>query len=160
LPQVSCVIAVSPLLRELIVAAMRVPLDYAPDTRDERLMRLLLDELREVDVLPLHLPMPHEVRLRSICEALVARPDDVSTVEQWARQFGITPKTVHRLFSRETGLTFAQWRQQARLLFALERLARGDRIIDVALDSGYASQSAFTAMFRKHFGVPPSAFYR
>lgn len=160
LPQVSCVIAVSPLLRELIVAAMRVPLDYAPDTRDERLMRLLLDELREVDVLPLHLPMPHEARLRSICEALVARPDDVSTVEQWARQFGITPKTVHRLFSRETGLTFAQWRQQARLLFALERLARGDRIIDVALDSGYASQSAFTAMFRKHFGVPPSAFYR
>jgi AraC-like DNA-binding protein len=160
LPQVSCVIAVSPLLRELIVAAMRVPLDYAPDTRDERLMRLLLDELREVDVLPLHLPMPHEARLRSICEALVARPDDVSTVEQWARQFGITPKTVHRLFSKETGLTFAQWRQQARLLFALERLARGDRIIDVALDSGYASQSAFTAMFRKHFGVPPSAFYR
>jgi AraC-like DNA-binding protein len=160
LPQASCVIAVSPLLRELIVAAMRVPPDYAPDTRDERLMRLLLDELREVDVLPLHLPMPREARLRSVCEALVARPDDVSTVEQWARQLGITPKTVHRLFSRETGLTFAQWRQQARLLFALERLARGDRIIDVALDSGYASQSAFTAMFRKHFGVPPTAFYR
>jgi AraC-like DNA-binding protein len=160
LPQASCVIAVSPLLRELIVAAMRVPLDYAPDTRDERLMRLLLDELPEVDVLPLHLPMPREARLRSICEALVARPDDASTVEQWARQLGITPKTVHRLFSRETGLTFAQWRQQARLLFALERLARGDRIIDVALDSGYASQSAFTAMFRKHFGVPPTAFYR
>jgi AraC-like DNA-binding protein len=69
-------------------------------------------------------------------------------------------KTIHRLFSRETGMTFGQWRQQARLLFALERLAQGERIIDVALDSGYASQSAFTAMFRKHFGMPPSAFYR
>src|ERR1700743_2234232 len=52
LPGTSCVIAVSSLLRELIVAAMRVPLAYEPDTRDERLMRLLLDELLEVDVLP------------------------------------------------------------------------------------------------------------
>jgi AraC-like DNA-binding protein/quercetin dioxygenase-like cupin family protein len=160
LPRTSCVIAVSPLLRELIIAAMRVPLDYEPDTRDDRLMRLLLDELREVDVLPLHLPLPRDARLRSICETLIAQPDDVSTAEHWARQLNVTPKTIHRLFSGETGMTFGQWRQQARLLFALERLAQGERIIDVALDSGYASQSAFTAMFRKHFGMPPSAFYR
>jgi AraC-like DNA-binding protein len=160
LPQTSCVIAVSPLMRELIVAAMRVPLDYVSDTRDERLMRLLLDELREMDVLPLHLPMPRDGRLRTICEALVARPDDVSTTDQWARGLKVAPKTIHRLFARETGMTFGQWRQQARLLFALERLAQGERIVDVAMDSGYASQSAFTAMFRKHFGIPPSAFYR
>jgi AraC-like DNA-binding protein/quercetin dioxygenase-like cupin family protein len=160
LPRTSCVIAVSPLLRELIVAAMRVPLDYEPDTRDDRLMRLLLDELREVDVLPLHLPLPRDARLRSICETLIAQPDDVSTAEHWARQLNVTTKTIHRLFSGETGMTFGQWRQQARLLFALERLAQGERIIDVALDSGYASQSAFTAMFRRHFGMPPSAFYR
>jgi AraC-like DNA-binding protein/quercetin dioxygenase-like cupin family protein len=160
LPRTSCVIAVSPLLRELIIAAMRVPLDYEPDTRDDRLMRLLLDELREVDVLPLHLPLPRDARLRSICETLIAQPDDVSTAEHWARQLNVTTKTIHRLFSGETGMTFGQWRQQARLLFALERLAQGERIIDVALDSGYASQSAFTAMFRRHFGMPPSAFYR
>ncbi len=57
-------------------------------------------------------------------------------------------------------MTFAQWREQARLLFALRRLAHGERIIDVAFDCGYASQSAFTAMFRRHFGRPPSEFYR
>ena len=34
------------------------------------------------------------------------------------------------------------------------------KVVDVALDAGYASQSAFTAMFRRHFGVPPNAFYR
>jgi AraC-like DNA-binding protein len=160
LPQANCVIGVSPLLRELIVAAMGVPLDYESGTRDDRLMHLLLDELREVDVLPLHLPLPHDARLRSICETLIAQPDDVSTAEHWARQLNVTSKTIHRLFSRETGMTFGQWRQQARLLFALERLAQGERIIDVALDSGYASQSAFAAMFRKHFGISPSAFYR
>jgi AraC-like DNA-binding protein/quercetin dioxygenase-like cupin family protein len=160
LPSESCVLAVSPLLRELIVAAMGVPLDYRPGTRDERLMRLLLDELQAVHVLPLHLPTPRDARLRRLCEALTLQPDDAATMAQWASQLGVTPKTVHRLFLKETGLTFGQWRQQARLLFALERLASGDRIIDIALDSGYASQSAFTAMFRKHFGAPPSEFYR
>ena len=160
LPKTSCVFAVSPLLRELFVAAMRVPLDYAPATSDERLMQVLLDQLHELDVLPLHLPMPRDARLRRICRALVARPDNGSTAEQWARKLKVTSKTIHRLFAKQTGMTFGEWRQQARLLFALERLARGERVVDVALDSGYASQSAFSAMFRKHFGVPPNAFYR
>ena len=70
LPQTSCVFTVSPLLRELFVAAMGVPLDYAPATSDERLMRVLLDQLREIDVLPLHLPMPRDERLARICAAL------------------------------------------------------------------------------------------
>lgn len=160
LPQSSCVIAVSPLLRELIVAAVRIPLDRVPSARDERLMLLLLDELRELDVLPLHLPMPRDARVRKICEVLTAAPDNASTVDQWAGRLRVASKTIHRLFLKETGLSFSQWRQQARLLQALERLAAGDRIVDVALDSGYASQSAFTAMFRRHFGVPPGAFYR
>jgi AraC-like DNA-binding protein len=160
LPRESCVLAVSPLLRELIVAAVDIPTDYASGGRDERLLLLLLDELRELAVLPLHLPMPRDSRLQMVCAQLSARPDDDTTAEQWADRLGVTAKTIHRLFAKETGMTFGQWRQQARLLFALERLACGERIIDVAIDSGYASQSAFTAMFRKHFGMPPSAFYR
>lgn len=159
LPLKSCVIAVSPLLRELIVAAVKIPLDYAPGTRDEHLMQLLLDELREWDTLPLHLPMPNDQRIRQICEELRSNPDNSATAGDWAARIGTTAKTVHRLFLRETGLTFAQWRQQVRLLTALEQLALGARIIDVAFNCGYTSQGAFTAMFRRHFSVPPSAFF-
>ena len=160
LPAQSCVIEVSPLLRELIVAATEIPVDYAEGGRDDRVMRLLVDEVRESDVLPLHLPVPSDARIKTICQTLIDDPADISTAEQWAERLGVTAKTVHRLFTKETGMTFAQWREQARLLFALRRLASGERIIDVAFDCGYASQSAFTAMFRRHFGTPPSAFYR
>lgn len=159
LPTANCVIGVSPLLRELLVAAVQIPVDYAIGSRDERLLLLLLDELRVRDVLPLYLPMPAHPQLRTVCQSLIDNPDDSSTAEQWAARLGVTAKTVHRLFQRETGLSFALWRRQARLLFALERLAAGARIVDVAFDSGYTSQSAFTAMFRKHFGIPPSVFY-
>ncbi|WP_186083843.1 AraC family transcriptional regulator [Burkholderia gladioli] len=160
LPLESCVINVSPLLRELVVAAVRVPRDYSDDTQDGRLMRLLADELLTADVLPLHLPAPQDARIKSICAALVDDPANASTVGQWAATLGVTAKTVHRLFQKETGMTFGQWRDQARFLFALRQLAQGRRIIDIALDCGYSSPSAFTAMFRRYFGVPPSVFHR
>lgn len=57
-------------------------------------------------------------------------------------------------------MTFAQWREQARLLHALRRIAEGDKLIDVAFDCGYSSPSAFATMFRRHFGITPSTFYR
>lgn len=159
MPEKSCVIEISPLLRELIIAAVRIPLDYQADSRDDRLMRLLVDEVRVSDVLPLHLPLPGDDRVKLICEAITKSPADTSTAGEWAKRLKVTTKTVHRLFLKETGMTFVQWREQARLLFALRRLAAGEKIIDVAFDCGYASQSAFTAMFRRHFGKPPSEFY-
>ena len=160
LPARSCVIEVSPLLRELIVAAVHVPLDYVEGSRDDRLMRLVVDEVRVSDVLPVHLPMPGDVRIKQICAVISEDPSDTSTVSQWAERLTVTAKTIHRLFNKETGMSFGRWREQARLLFALRRLANGERVIDIAFDCGYASQSAFTAMFRRHFGKPPSEFYR
>jgi hypothetical protein len=114
LPMANCVIAVSPLLRELLVAAVRIPLDYDLEGRDGRLMRLLLDELRALDVLPLHLPTPADPRLRRVCDALSEHPDDASTAEAWAARLGVTSKTLHRLFRQHTGMSFGQWRQPRR----------------------------------------------
>jgi hypothetical protein len=83
LPAKSCVIDVSPLLRELIVAAVRVPLDYQDASRGDRLMRVLVDEMQESDVLPLHLPVPGDARIKRICEAITERPSDTSMAAQW-----------------------------------------------------------------------------
>lgn len=68
--------------------------------------------------------------------------------------------TIQRLFRKATGMTFGQWRQQARLLLALERIAVGEKVIDIALELGYESPSAFTSMFKKQFGKTPSQFFR
>lgn len=160
LPEASCVVEISPLVRELILAAIDIPLDYVPDSRDARLMGLLLDELIALPVLPLYLPWPRNARLARVCDRLVQTPSETATLEDWAAEVGMSGKTFQRRFAAETGITFGRWRQQARLLQALEALAHGEKIVNVALDHGYASQSAFAAMFKRHFGVPPSAFYR
>ena len=79
--------------------------------------------------------------------------------EDWADKLQITAKTIQRLFAKETGMTFGQWRQQSRLLRALERLATGEKVLDVAIQLGYESPSAFTTMFKRQFGRTPSQFF-
>lgn len=160
LPPQTCVLDVSDLLRALIVAAAAAPADHVEGARDALIMGLLIEEVRVSAALPLHLPLPTDPRIRMVCESLNRQPSDSATAAEWAARAGIASKTLQRAFLKETGLSFAQWREQSRLLFALRRLAAGDRVIDVAYDCGYASQSAFSVMFKRRFGAPPSGFQR
>lgn len=159
LPQVCRAVGISSLLRELILAAIQVKEAYADDSREGRLMRLLLDEVNVLPTLPLHLPQPNDARLTTICQTISGKPHDGSTLADWAARLHVDVKTIQRLFDRETGMSFGQWRQQARLLAALEQLAAGSKVVDVALNTGYASPGAFATMFKRQFGVAPSAFF-
>ncbi len=160
LPKKCSVVAVSVLMRELILEATRIALPYRRHSREGRLMQLLLDEIVQLKALPLSLPFPSDPRLRIIHESIARQPDDDTTTHQWAQKLGVDPKTIQRLFLRETGLTFGKWRQQARLLKALELLARGERVLDAALAVGYDSPSAFATMFQRQLGAPPSGYFR
>ena len=160
LPSETKAVSISPLLSELIKASVSLKPPYAEDSRDARIMHLILDELALLPALPLSLPQPADLRIQQICQALQDDPGDASTVADWSERLGLDQKTIQRLFRKETAMTFGQWRQQARLLLALERIAVGEKIIDVALELGYESPSAFTSMFKKQFGKTPSQFFR
>ena len=159
LPTQCQVVAISPLLRELILAAIEVTPPYAPGSRDGRVMSLLLDEVAVLPSLPLRLPYPSDTLLLRICRAISATPDDSSTLCDWAGRLGINARTIQRRFARQTGMTFGQWRQQARLCMALEQLASGTKGVDVALALGYDSPSAFATMFKRQFGSAPSDYF-
>ncbi len=153
-------IVVSPLLRELIAALdAQAPVHGA---RQAALAQLVLDEITHADTQPLGVPMPHpqdgDKRLRALCEAVLRSPAERATLAEWAGDIGASERTVARLFRDELGTSYQQWRQQVVLAHALPLLARGTPVSLVAAASGYASDSAFTAMFKAAMGEPPSAF--
>lgn len=158
LPQACRVVEVTPLLRELI-ARLVEPTDR---TREQvtRLMAVLVDEVLSLDSPPLHLPAPRDPRLRSITDALLEDPADGRDLGAWSQRVGASERTLARLFQQETGLGFRAWRQQRRLLSAMERLAGGDDVTAVALDLGYRSPSAFIAMFKRVLGESPGRYFR
>ena len=152
------VIEVSPFLREAIVVATRVPLNYELGGRDHRVMELILDELERAPRLQLHVPMPRDPRLVRLCEQLVASPSNPATLADLAAGINVSERTLARLFHRELGMSFGQWLRRMRLLLSLPRLAAGVSVLQVALEHGYDSPSAYSAMFRRTLGIAPTAY--
>ncbi|MEE9317061.1 MAG: helix-turn-helix transcriptional regulator [Rhodospirillales bacterium] len=160
MPPDCCVVTVSPLLKALILEAVALPKLYDPQGPDGRLMAVILDQLKSLEPTPLYLPLPADPRLRRVTDGLAENPGDRTGLSAWAKKAGASGRTLARLFVRETGLTFGAWRQQARLLKALEWLGEGRPVTGIALDLGYESPSAFTAMFRRAMGVPPGRYFK
>jgi AraC-like DNA-binding protein len=153
------VIAVSPLLRELILKAVRLgPLDRR-DPAEAALVTLIVEEFRGAGVPPFELPQPTSPAARKAA-ALIAggacREDGTAAL---ARAVGIGVRTLERRFIAETGMSPGRWRRQWGLLDALERLAAGDAIKAAAAAAGYAGPSAFTAAFRETFGTTPGRYF-
>ncbi|MFN3399076.1 MAG: AraC family transcriptional regulator [Ferrovibrio sp.] len=153
------VIEVSELLRALILAAMEEPVEYDSGSRGEAIAQLLLHELRGVAVVPLHLPLPQDARLLTVCRRVQDSLRDDIDIETLARDAGMSSRSLARLFQRETGMGFLAWRQQARLAEALAQLSTGKAVALVANDLGYASPAAFTAMFRRSLGTTPGKYF-
>ena len=153
-------VTVAPLLQALIADLIDVQTEGRRRTRERHIVALILDEVRALSTMPLCLPWPGASRLRPVCEALGAEPGSDLTSAEWAARFGFSSRTLERDFLRSFGMTFGRWRQQLRLLSALERLSLGEPVTRVALDLGYASPSAFSAMFRRALGTTPSAYFR
>ena len=160
LPQSCCAVSITPLMRELILHAMIIPPMYDVASADGRFMSVILDHLEKLPIVPLHLPMPHDIRLKRVTGTLLEHPNDTRTLEDWAVSSGASARTLSRLFMNETRLTFGVWRKQVRLLKALELLAANIPVTQVAFDLGYESPSAFIAMFRRSLGEPPARYFR
>jgi AraC-like DNA-binding protein len=160
-PTECCVLNMSELLRSLIMEAMEIPHLYEVPSRDERIMNFIVQEIEHIaaDTVNLHLPEPKDPRLQLILAALKANPGDNRSTDDWSKSTGASSRTIQRIFKLETGMTFGQWKRQAVILESLRMLGDGESVINVALDLGYDSPSAFTAMFRRILGVAPRNFF-
>lgn len=160
LPPTPAMLQGNALMRELVHRAACWAHHGNLDDEQQRLMDVLMDEVRRARIpdTPFTLPMPGDRRLLRVAQALLEQPGDTRTLSAWATWAGLSTRSMSRLFRDETGLSFAQWRQQARLAHALEQLGRGAAVANVADALGYASVSAFVAMFRRRLGRSPGHY--
>ncbi|RZV00239.1 UNVERIFIED_ORG: AraC family transcriptional regulator [Serratia quinivorans] len=124
-----------------------------------RLLQVLLDEVRTQESTPLQLPLPQDARLLKIARALLNEPADNRSQIEWASWAGLSVRTLSRRFIGETGVTFARWRQQARVIRSLEPLSRGESVNRIAGEYGYENVSAYIAAFRQRFGITPGLYF-
>jgi AraC-like DNA-binding protein len=151
---------VSMLLRALIQEVLTFDHAYDEQGREGRIVALLLEEIGRMPSIPVSAPTPRDRRLRRVCDLVVADPANQADLDELANIAGMGRRTFTRAFRNETGMAFAMWRQQVRLMAALSMLGEGKSITSIAYDVGYESPSSFTAMFNRVLGVPPSHYGR
>ncbi|PYD49436.1 AraC family transcriptional regulator [Komagataeibacter saccharivorans] len=123
-----------------------------------RLAESFWDEFLSIPRHSVSLPFPEDARLKRIAEALSVTPADPRGQQEWADMAGMSLRSFIRHFTADTGMQFSVWRQRLRILNAQERLARCERVTDVAAAVGYESLGAFAAAFRKNTGYSPSTY--
>ncbi|NVZ61920.1 helix-turn-helix transcriptional regulator [Pseudomonas gingeri] len=152
------VLEVSALLRQLLIAAVEMPVAYDEQGRDGALITLVLHELASASSLPLHIPLPRDPRLLPLCQAFVEHPDIRQSPQAWADRLHLSLRSFGRLFQEQVALSFSHWRQRVCVVQALARLSAGEAVTRIALDFGYQSPAAFSTMFRRVLGRSPSSF--
>lgn len=150
----------TPLLRELLLTFEDNSRLLHGDSRSKLVLELLQTMQRwdSCTVYCQELIQPQDIRVARICEYIRQNLDSDKKLVEWAEEYRLDPRTLHRLFVNEFGISFMQWRQQIRVMAALKWLREGRPVIDIALELGYRSQSAFTAMFRRNVGITPTAW--
>jgi AraC-like DNA-binding protein/mannose-6-phosphate isomerase-like protein (cupin superfamily) len=151
------VVRVSPLLHQAILAL------FDAGNRRERtelLIRLVMLELHQAEDAATFIPLPHEPRCRRAADIVLADPTGAHEIETLAREVGTSTRTLSRLFSSETQLSFKSWCQRARIAAAIERLSVDANLSvkQLASDLGYASVPAFSHAFRQVTGKTPTEF--
>jgi AraC-like DNA-binding protein len=156
LPEDVRVIDVRPLLRAVLESIALA--DFHEDWRGGRhahLLGLCIHEICDAPQEAMLLPLPSDRRLASLTAHLDRMPPELQVLEA---AVGASGKTITRIFQKETGMGYQQWRQQWRLMRAIELLATGHSITYTAAELEFSSDSVFIAFFRTMLGCTPGSY--
>ena len=149
------IIAVTPLLRELLIA-LGDPCLSARETA--RVRAVIRDQLRRSPQEPISLPAPRDQRLADACALAAADLHRSIPLAELGRAVGASERSLSRLFRDELGMTYPQWRTNARLLNAMILLSSGTPVTATAHQCGWKTTSSFIDTFRRAMGQTPGSY--
>jgi len=133
------------------------------DTRSEvvgRLLAVLNDEMKTSEDTDTYLSLPQDPRLQKLVEAFSNDPSRPYELDLWAREIGMSKRSLTRSFQSETGMNLGQWIQKYRIQIATQKMGAGADVTSAALRCGYTSVSAFIRAFKLYTGTTPAKYRR
>lgn len=113
LPTAPQILALTPLLKEIIGRIVEWAAQPKASAARQRLVAVLQDEIAEAPKLSFHLPVPHDPALRRLATQLAGPSEDARDLSALAREIGLSDRSLFRRFQHETGMSPGQWRRQA-----------------------------------------------
>jgi AraC-like DNA-binding protein len=159
------IIAVSPLIREMMVYALRWSIERGPGSaQDEevsdgffRTMANLVVEALDHEA-PLSLPTS-EHPIVAAALAYTKQHLNSVTADEVSRAVAVSERTLRRLFAETLGLSWRTYLLHARMLRAMALLAGPEQSVQATATAvGFESLSSFTRCFAQFCGETPSSY--
>jgi len=157
LPATAGALEISSLLRELLLrlggndTAAKSQSHFLKATITE--IQQMLRPARQVTQTAA-LPKAHPL-FDAVAAALARDPIDPRNLNDWARELGVSKRTLSRIVVTTTGMSWRTWRMQLRMAAAVRLLQLGVPVKTAAYDLGYAGPTPFIAAFTHNFGITP-----
>ncbi len=158
LPATCRVLHVGPLLRELIVEAVRIGQLRSRNRLHRTLRDLIVSQLQNAAPVPIFMTLPKDARALAVAQAVLTNQNRNFTFATLCADAGASVRTIERAFQRDVGLSFEAWRRQARLMKAIEILVAGRSVKEAAFEVGYQRSGTLVKVFRQTMGVTPKAW--
>jgi AraC-like DNA-binding protein len=158
LPANSFSFDISIFLKQLIFKIISFENNENPTLPQKKIMDVFIDELALIQPSHTFLPTSNHPQLKNIISLLMNDTTSKYTINHYAEISHMSTRTLSRLFIKELGMNFSDWRIRLKLLEAIKRLGEKQSVKEIALDLGYETASAFIFMFKKNLGKTPSNY--
>ncbi|WP_249268385.1 hypothetical protein [Serratia marcescens] len=108
MPKTCCTIAITPLVRELVLYLAEQEPRYSSEGKTARLAAVLLEQIPDAPVTALYLPVSDHPKIRHIVDVLFTDPGDRTTLRQWANRLATSERSLARLVQSATGMSFGR----------------------------------------------------
>lgn len=152
---------VSNLLSEMLSFSEKWQGDYFEGSWEYEFLSTLRNLLSREHLrkFSIQLPTTDDQRLNTILDHLRARLNEALTLEDIARQFSISVRSLTRLFQSRLRISFIQYVKMLRIIRAME-LIKDSRLnmTEIAYEVGYSNISAFSNNFQQLTNMRPTEF--
>jgi AraC-like DNA-binding protein len=158
MPTTCCALSISNLLRNLLEHLLETSPTLPYSEKVRRFISVIVDQLSEAPQMGSYLPGTNDPALSTVLTYLENHPDANDTLHTLATLANTTERTLSRRAQRDLGMPLGEWRNRLRVIRAMGKLEAGLTVENIALDLGYASASAFIAMFKRQTQTTPDEY--
>lgn len=147
--------SIEPFFRALVVQILEQQKQAAPPEYLEHLLQVLFDQLKQAPAYSHYLPQSSHPVLAPILEQLADPNLFHNSLQQVLQRFTVSERHLLRLSQQELQLSLSEWRNRAKIIFAINQIRQGMTIKQLTFALGYQHSSSFIEFFKRYTGQTP-----
>ncbi|MGM7310695.1 AraC family transcriptional regulator [Acinetobacter baumannii] len=147
--------SIQPFFRTLVLQILEQQKQTETPEYLEHLLQVLFDQLQQAPAYSHYLPQTRHPVLLPILEKLSDSLLFNLSLQQLLQNFSVSDRHLLRLSQQELQLSLSEWRNRAKIVYAIHQIRQGTSIKRLAYDLGYQHSSSFIEFFKRYTGQTP-----